>query len=277
MKLKHNVAEGQSDTNNSTTASIEGSEDLPVTWERFIPKQIADDPASQRIFEIHLRRYEKAVRYVRGKRVLDIACGAGYGSQMLGLAGAIAVVGVDLSAQAVQYARKHYQTPGVEFICADAEQFEWSEQFDVVVSFETIEHLHYPAKFLDRIRSLLVPEGDFLFSVPLGETRHLDRYHLQAFSQEVVFDLLEKAGFLVDRYHLDDWFLTRSDLLHWRRVYPAARLSVREQYFTRRGWQLISDFVFQGGVPFPQLLVAARLLDNPVVKAQRTPTDWSLD
>ncbi len=277
MKRKHNVAEGQSDTSNSTTASIEGSEELPVTWERFIPKQTADDPASQRIFEIHFRRYEKAARYVRGKRVLDIACGTGYGSQMLGLAGASAVVGVDLSAQAVQYARKHYQTPGVEFIYADAEDFEWPERFDIVVSFETIEYLHYPAKFLDRIRSFLVPEGDFLFSVPLGETRHLDRYHLHTFSQEEVFDLLEKAGFSVDRYHFDDWFMTRSALLHWRRIYPAARLSVREQYFTRRGWQLISNFVFRGGVPFPQLLVAARLLDSPVVKAQRTLADWSLD
>jgi 2-polyprenyl-3-methyl-5-hydroxy-6-metoxy-1,4-benzoquinol methylase len=248
-----------------------------VTWERLIPKQIADDLASQRIFDLHIRHYETAARYVRGKRVLDIACGVGYGSQMLGLAGASAVVGVDKCAQTVQYARKHYQTPGVEFICADAEQFEWPERFDVIVSFETIEHLHYPAKFLDRIRSLLVPGGDFILSIPLGETRHVDRYHLHAFSQEQVFDLLEKAGFSVDRYRCDDWFMTRSDLLLWRQLYPAAKPSVREQFFTRRGWQLMRDFVFRGSIRLPSLAVAARLLDSPVVKAQQTPTDWGLD
>ncbi len=276
MKPKHNI-EGQPDTSNSTAALIEGSEELPFTWECLIPKQLADEPASQRLFQNHLRRYETAGRYVKGKKVLDIACGAGYGSQMLGLAGASAVVGVDISAQVVQYARKHYQTPEVEFICADAEQFEWPEPFEVVVSFETIEHLQDPAKFLDRIRTLLVPEGDFILSVPLGETRHLDRYHLHAFTQKEVFDLLEKAGFSVDRYRCDDWFITRSELLHWKKLYPAARLSIREQYFTRRGWQLIRDFIFKGSVPFPQLLIAARLLDSSVFKAQRTPTDWSLD
>ncbi len=271
MKNKHNAAERQLDTTNSNPALIIGSEELPVTWERLIPKQIADDPASQRLFEVHLQRYETAARYVKEKRVLDIACGAGYGSQILSLAGARAVVGVDISAETVEYARKHYQTPGVEFVCADAEQFDWSEKFDVIVSFETIEHLHYPAKFLDRLHSLLVPGGDLILSVPLGETRHVDRYHLHAFSQEDVFNLLEQASFSVERYRVDDWFLSRSDLLTWSRLYPSARLTFREQYLTLRGWQLIYDFIFRGGVPFPQLLVAARSVDNPVPKAKRTP------
>jgi ubiquinone biosynthesis O-methyltransferase len=270
MVSKHNVAESPSYTSNSTAALIEGSQELPVTWERLIPKQIADDPASQKLFEIHSRRYETAARYVRGKRVLDIACGAGYGSQMLGLAGARAVVGVDISAQSVEYAKKHYQTPSVEFVCANAEQFEWPERFDVVVSFETIEHLQYPDKFLDRLHNLLVPGGELILSVPLGETRHVDRYHLHAFSQEEVFNLLEKARFSLDRYRVDDWFMSRSDLLTWSRLYPEARLSFREQYFTLRGWQLIRDFIFRGGVPFPQLLVVARSVDSPVLKAQRT-------
>lgn len=271
MKPESNVVGSQSDIANSTVALIEESEQLPVTWERLIPKQIADDSASQRLFEIHRRRYETAARYVKGKRVLDIACGAGYGSQMLALAGAIAVVGVDISSETVEYAKKHYQTPGVEFVCADAEQFEWSKQFDVVVSFETIEHLQQPAKFLDRLHNLLVPGGDLILSVPLGETRHVDRYHIQAFSQEDVFNLLEKAGFVVDRYRVDDWFMTRSDLLNWRQLYPAARLSFREQYLTLRGWQLIYDFIFRGGVPFPQLLVAARSADSSVTGVQQPP------
>lgn len=235
--------------------------ELPVTWERLIPKQMADDPASQKIVDIHYQRYETAARYVQGKRVLDIACGTGYGSQMLGLRGASTVVGVDRSQETVEYAKNNYQTPNVEFVCADAEQFEWQEQFDVIVSFETIEHLHYPIKFIERLRNLLVPGGDLIVSVPLGETRHVDPYHLHAFSQEQVFELVENAGFTIDKYRCDDWFVSRSDLLHWRQLYPSARLSFRQQYLTVRGWQLIWDFIFRGGIPLPQILVAAQKLD----------------
>jgi 2-polyprenyl-3-methyl-5-hydroxy-6-metoxy-1,4-benzoquinol methylase len=258
MNRKDNVAESQLATIDSNEALVEESGNLAITWERLVPKQVADDPASQKILDIHIRRYETAAQYVQGKKVLDIACGAGYGSQMLGLAGAIAVVGVDVSPQTIQYASKHYQATNVKFICKDAEQFKWSEQFDVAVSFETLEHLKHPDKFLKRIHGLLAPNGNFILSVPLGETRHVDRYHLHAFSQEDIFDLLEKAGFLVDHYRLDDWFMTRSDLLAWSRLYPAAKPSFREQYFTRRGWLLIRDFIFRGGVPFPQLLVVTR-------------------
>lgn len=235
----------------------DGLEELTYTWERLIPKQIADDPASQQMLRFHYQRYETAAQHVQGKRVLDIACGAGYGSQMLGLAGADAVLGVDVCPQTVQYAQKHYQVSSVQFVCADAEQFEWTEPFDVVVSFETIEHLHHPTNFLERIRRLLAPEGKFLLSVPLGETRHLDRYHLQIFSLEGVLDLLAQTGFSVNHYHCEDYFMNRSDLLTWRQLYPAAKPSLREQLFTQRGWQLTADFIFRGGVSFPQLLVIA--------------------
>lgn len=251
----------RSDTRNSTDTQVESVEELPFTWERLIPKQLANDPASLKLYDLHFRRYETAAPYVKGKRVLDIACGAGYGSQMLGFAGARSVVGVDVCPQTVEYARKHYQTSNVEFICANAEQFEWQEKFDVVVSFETIEHLEKPDRFLDRIHHLLIPGGDFLLSVPLGETRHLDRYHLHAFSQEEVLVRLEKARFSVDWHRVDDWFMTRFDLIAWRRLYPAARLSFREQYLTHRGWQLIRDFIFRGSIPFPQLILAARSLN----------------
>jgi 2-polyprenyl-3-methyl-5-hydroxy-6-metoxy-1,4-benzoquinol methylase len=236
--------------------------ELAFTWERLIPKQIADDAASKKILDLHLQRYETATRYIQGKKVLDIACGVGYGSQMLGQAGASKVVGVDVCPHAVDYARGNYQGDNVNFVCADAEQFQSSEQFDVVVSFETIEHLQHPANFVKLIRNLLTPEGKFILSVPLGETRHLDRYHLHAFSQEDIFGLLDQAGFSVSQHYCEDYALSRSDLLIWRRLYPAARLSVREQYFTRRGWQLIRDFIFCGGVPFPQLLVVANRLNN---------------
>lgn len=258
MKNKLNIPANQSVKSNSATTSVE-AESLSLTWERLIPNQTIDDLASRKFLDLHIGRYETAAPYVSGKKVLDIACGSGYGSRILGLAGAIAVVGVDVCPETVEYARKSYQTPGVTFTCADAEQFEWPEPFDVIVSFETIEHLQHPCQFLERIRSLLVADGVFLLSVPLGETRHFDPYHLHAFTQEQVFALLEKTGFSVDWYRCDPCFLTRSELLRWGQIYPESGPSMRELLFTRRGWQIIHDFVLRGGFDIPQLLVTARV------------------
>jgi ubiquinone biosynthesis O-methyltransferase len=259
-------------THPSTKASFNNnSEELSFTWERLIPKQIGKDSASQKICEIHLKRYETAMRYVKGKRVLDIACGAGYGSHMLAQAGASKVVGVDLCDHTIEYAKKHYQNPAIEFICADAETFNWQDKFDVVISFETVEHLPKPAKFLENIRRLLVSEGDLLLSVPLGETRHIDRYHLHAFSQEDVWNLLKEAGFFVERYRCDDFFLTLSELIHWRRVYPDAQLTVSELLLTTKIWKIIRDSIFQGGVAIPELFVAARANSDRVSEVKLVP------
>jgi 2-polyprenyl-3-methyl-5-hydroxy-6-metoxy-1,4-benzoquinol methylase len=233
----------------------------PSRWgwgERVVPDMLADESGCQKFVEMSLRRYEIAARYISGKRVLDIACGVGYGSKMLRLAGATTVVGVDVSAETVRYAQQRYQIPGVEFICADAEQFEWSDQFDVIVSFETIEHLPNPIKFLENVRSLLVPDGDFVLSVPLGETRHFDPYHLHVFNQKKVFTLLEETGFSVELYRCDEFFLTRSEALNGAKLYPSSNPSTRNLLFSYRGWRVLYDFVIRGGFDIPQFLVVAK-------------------
>jgi 2-polyprenyl-3-methyl-5-hydroxy-6-metoxy-1,4-benzoquinol methylase len=234
---------------------------LPFTWERLIPNQIAPDPASQRLLEISFLHYEIAARYVRNQRVLDIACGAGYGSQILQQAGASTVVGVDVSPESVGYAKQQYQVPGLEFVCADADQFNWPERFDVVVSFQTLEHVDRPDQFLDRIHRLLAPQGQFFLSVPLYETRHIDPYHLHAFNQQDIFLLLEQSGFSVEFYRVDQWHLTRADLLRWINLYPDAKKpTISELFSTRLGWVLMRDFVFRAGVYSPIFLVSARAM-----------------
>jgi 2-polyprenyl-3-methyl-5-hydroxy-6-metoxy-1,4-benzoquinol methylase len=253
--------------NHSGAETLEGIETskiwghLTSTWgmgERVIPKIMGDDSASQRIVEISFRHYETAARYVKGKRVLDIACGSGYGSRMLHLAGASSVLGVDVCANTVQYAREHYQMSGIEFICADAEQFESRERFDVIVSYETLEHLHHPLRYLENIHKLLVPGGDFLLSVPLGETRHFDPYHLHAFSQQQVFDLLKKAGFMIELYRCDELFISRTELIRLGEQFPQSNPSIRDLFLTRRGWRSIYNFVCRGGFHISDLLVVTR-------------------
>jgi 2-polyprenyl-3-methyl-5-hydroxy-6-metoxy-1,4-benzoquinol methylase len=258
MKDNQQAPQNQWNSGDSDTTLVEASEQLPLTWERFIPKQIADDSVSRRFLQLHYDRYQTAAPYVSEKQVLDIACGAGYGSQMLSQAGAKSIIGVDVCDQTIDYAQKNYQSPGVTFICANAEEFTWPESFDVVISFETIEHLHQPAQFLDRLHSLLVPGGSLLLSVPLGETSHFDPYHLHAFSQDEVLSLLENAGFEVESYRCDPCFMNRSELLRWGRLYPASSPSVYEILFTPRGWRIMQDFVLRGGFNIPQLLVIAR-------------------
>jgi 2-polyprenyl-3-methyl-5-hydroxy-6-metoxy-1,4-benzoquinol methylase len=252
-------------TNLKPAPSVQNTESPKVTgnsawgiWERIVPDQIADDPASQSILQIHLRRYETAAGYAKDKRVLDIACGVGYGSKMLQLAGAASVVGVDLSQDTLAYAREHHQVPGVQFIYGNAEEFEWPEPFDLIVSFETLEHLPHPEQFIRQMSQLLTPEGYLILSVPLGETRHLDAYHLHAFSQEDVFSLIEKSGFWIERSRCDDWFLSRSDLLRWQQLYPESQATLRQLLFSRRGQKLAWDFLFRGGFHMPQLMIAAR-------------------
>lgn len=270
MEQKRDGSRNQSIVSNNAATPIEDIASFQLKhrraswglWERLVPDQIADDPPSRRISEIHFRRYETASRYVKGKRVLDIACGTGYGSQMLSLAGASSIVGVDVSPEVVQYAQQHYQKPGVEFICANAEHFEWSEPFDVVVSFETIEHLHRPDQFLKRLHRLLIPEGDLLLSTPLGETQHFDPYHLHAFTQADIFSLLERAGFAVELYRYDDWFVTRADLVRWRQLYPESQPPLGELFLTVRGWHIISDVLLRGGLHMPQLMVLARVREE---------------
>lgn len=228
-------------------------------WERIVPKDIGDDLASQRILSIHLQRYEIAARYVARKRVLDIACGTGYGCNMLKNASALEVVGIDRCALTLEYAMQNYYAPGVEFICADALEFEYPKLFDVIVSYETIEHLQNPEKFLDVIRKHLHDNGIFFLSVPLGETRHFDIYHLHKFSQDDVFKLLYQAGFSIESHHIDECFFSRKDLLYWRHQYPGSSPSLFQLLFTQRGWRVAGDFIFKGGFNAPMLFIKAKV------------------
>lgn len=102
----------------------------------------------------HVARYQFAVGWIRenlpdARRVLDAACGCGYGSHILAEAG-YEVVGVDISSEAVAYAKAHYSGTGkTTFIQSDAEDLPDLGDFDVAVSFETVEHIENPSKLIN--------------------------------------------------------------------------------------------------------------------------------
>lgn len=232
--------------------------------ERLIPQQRENSIylSERRLVELHKQRYQIAANYVKDKRVLDIACGVGYGSQMLRLAGAKMVIGVDIAPEVITYAQQYYQMPGIEFICAPAEDYHSSELFEVIVSFETIEHLREPSKFLAHLHNLLVPGGYLLLSVPLGETRHIDPYHLQAFTETDIRLMLEEIGFVEDFTQIEPWFMPSREVLAMLKsnyiLDDKIKLSWFQFLFTPRGWLILKDLTLKGGFNVPQLLLITK-------------------
>jgi O-antigen biosynthesis protein len=135
---------------------------LDWTGERFLPWAKEATVAYE-----HLHRYIWASNLVRGKRVLDLASGEGYGANMLALQAAF-VCGVDIDPQAVQHAGRRYRRSNLQFLQGDITAVPISERasFDVIVCFEAIEHIAEHDRLIGEVVRLLKPNGVFIVSTP---------------------------------------------------------------------------------------------------------------
>lgn len=135
---------------------------LEFTGERFTPECVRE------IWYEHYHRYAFALLLARGKRVLDAACGEGYGSAMLAPV-ATSVVGVDIDANTVAHACSRYagQT-NLSFRCADVTALDVLAEasFDLITCFETLEHVAAQDALLAGFARLLAPDGILLVSSP---------------------------------------------------------------------------------------------------------------
>lgn len=114
----------------------------------------------------HLHRYAIASDLVKNKTVLDIASGEGYGSWILA-SHALKVVGVDISGSVVKNAEKKYKASNLQFLTGSVTSIPFeNESFDVVVSFETLEHIEDHHGMLSEIKRVLRPKGIVLISTP---------------------------------------------------------------------------------------------------------------
>jgi SAM-dependent methyltransferase len=127
--------------------------------------------APQGVVAAHLERYRFASAYCAGACVVvDVACGSGYGSRVLRDAGPHRAYGVDVDAAAVQGARDKYGTKVLSFVTADAARLPLADDsVDVLVSFETIEHVDPPWRCVAEARRVLKKGGLYLVSTPNGE------------------------------------------------------------------------------------------------------------
>lgn len=131
------------------------------TGERVIPGLVDAD-----LFNEHVSRYKFAARLIpKGGAILDLGCGTGYGT--VELFGGTSIVGADVSAEAVAYARANYGREGVTFLEASCDALPLTDhQFDLITCFEVIEHLENWRGLLAEAQRLLRPGGSFVVSTP---------------------------------------------------------------------------------------------------------------
>ena len=132
--------------------------DVPWTGERYVP-EIGGEIELE-----HFHRYHWAAQLGAGKRILDIACGEGYGSEILARF-ASHVIGVDLSEETILHACRKYQSRNLQFLVGTCDQVPVPDSsIDLVVSFETIEHHGNHREMMRELKRVLDPNGILLIS-----------------------------------------------------------------------------------------------------------------
>lgn len=158
---------------------------LKDTGERMLP----DEHRAKLIHAEHLARYRLAASLAQGRRVLDAASGEGYGTALLSDAGALSAVGVDSAGEVVSHARARY---GLDYREADVSALPFADRsFDLIVSFETIEHVTDPPEVLAEFRRVLDEDGLLIVSTPNAPVYRVENpYHLREYSTAEFVDLL---------------------------------------------------------------------------------------
>jgi SAM-dependent methyltransferase len=206
---------------------------LELTGERTLP----DVPEENYWYRRHLVVYSWVAERCGGRRVVDMACGEGYGSAILA-AHAREVVGVDANPEAHEHARRKYERSGLSFSRALVEEFGAGAPYDAIVFLQTVEHIERPEPLLEHFASLLKPAGTAFISTPNrltlaapGASRSDNPWHVREYAVREFRELLEPC---FESVELLGVFHARKLRLHetatrlgWDRVHPALRLTDR--------------------------------------------------
>lgn len=219
----------------------------------------------------HLARYTFAAHWVAGRRVLDLCCGVGYGSNLLSAAGARKVFGVDISREAIEYAKRMYKSDSVEFFCDDASHVLPFSLIDIVTCFEGIEHVQEPEKTLVTIANSLAPDGMALISSPNGAYYpggfSGNPYHVKEYTRSEFASLLDPFFGSVEMYF--QWY--HGDPRRPIFIHKAPHGDETEKAFRLR--PLPVRILSEEGSPVEEPLIWVALCRNPRSATQRTLRD----
>ncbi len=174
---------------------------LTFTGERIVPEADNCEPLfALKMYQEHIARYLFASQKAAGKSVLDIGCGVGYGSQLIARSGALGVTAFDISKEAIGHAQQFYPHPNLQFDVASAEDFAFSKQFDLIICFELIEHLHHQHQAIERIASALTFDGLLFISTPQPRRGARSAFHARELSH------LDFSNLLSCYFPYVEWF-----------------------------------------------------------------------
>ena len=155
----------------------------------------------------HTARYYWANSFIRkGDCVLDACCGIGYGSHTMAISNfPKVVVAFDRDEETIEFAKKWYQLPNIEYHCFDVEEITFDEKvFDKIVCFEAIEHVDRPLHLLYDFHESLKDDGILIMSTPNGRVFPFDKEkfpeHKLHYTPELLEAQLNTAGFKVDQW-----------------------------------------------------------------------------
>lgn len=150
----------------------------------------------------HIVRYKFAVEHITNpKRILDAACGVGYGTKYLVDFLNVPVIGVDINDEALEVASAKFKSQNTIFLKNDCERLDLVEgKFSHVVSFETFEHLKKPVDFLRRVSEILEKGGNLILSTPNASVTSPDRkvdwkYHETEYTASELVEMVRQSGF----------------------------------------------------------------------------------
>lgn len=160
--------------------------DLNYTGVRVVPNKMHKDIIN---WILHLQRYIFALKYCVNKKILDVACGSGYGMSLLSSV-AKNVEGIDIDKKTIEWAKinNHFYSP-VKFKISNIEKNKIDGQYNCVISFETIEHLKKPEFLLNNIKNSLNDYGVLIFSVPVNEP--YNKFHKRSYTWQSIDNLIK--------------------------------------------------------------------------------------
>jgi SAM-dependent methyltransferase len=157
-----------------------------LSLERIVPDDIGMlDAFDQASLRLHIERYMFAIQHGKPGLVLDIACGSGYGADLIIKSGKFSgsrIIAADIDEETIAYAKKRYGNPAIHFVCRDAMSFSGAPEFDSIICLETVEHVKDPGLFVQGLYGLLKAGGVLIISAPVTPSTDGNPYHLSDFS-----------------------------------------------------------------------------------------------